>query len=103
MTHLIEHESKFLLGASLREMHNNRIQNYYNILNFAIFGGFVIIVGLVLYNLKKAQLTPQEKAKKMYREQQYILSKIRETQQQHTERKQITNLPAFDKIHQYMQ
>ena len=53
MTHLIEHESKFLLGASLREMHNNRIQNYYHILNFAIFGGFVIIVGLVLYNLKK--------------------------------------------------
>ena len=32
MTHLIEHESKFLLGASLREMHNNRILNYYHIL-----------------------------------------------------------------------
>ena len=102
MTHLIEQESKFLLGASLREMHNNRIQNYYNILNFVIFGGFVLILGFVLYNLKKAQLTPQEKAYKMYREQQYILSKIRETQQQHTERSQITNLPAFDTIHQYI-
>tara|TARA_Y100000816_G_scaffold178038_1_gene128562 strand:+ start:176 stop:487 length:312 start_codon:yes stop_codon:yes gene_type:complete len=101
MTNLIEQESKYLIRASLKEMHSNRIQSYYNILNIVIFGLFSLICILVLYNCNINQLTPHEKAQKMLKEQQYILSKIHEVKQDSLERSQITNLPSLNTIHQY--
>lgn len=105
MTHLIDTESRHLLRSSLIEMHSNRIQSYYNWLNIIVLSGFIALVGSILYYCSTNQLSPQEKAKKMIQEQQYILSKIREAQitqaQQQQQQSQITNLPGIQTIHDY--
>ena len=105
MTHLIDIESKHLLRSSLVEMHSNRIQSYYNWLNILVLGSFIALVCGVLYYCNSNQLSPHEKAQKMMKEQQYILSKIREAQitqaQQQQQQSQITNLPGIQTIHEY--
>ena len=74
---LIEPGVKYFLNETLKQCHNNRVTIYYYVFNITIFVLFVSIVGLTLYYCKKNRLSDVEKRKKMLRDQQYVLSKIK--------------------------
>jgi len=61
----------------LKSCHENRVKIYSFALNIGIFLLFVAIVGIFLYYRYKGQPSPYEKQQKLYRDQQYILDRIR--------------------------
>jgi hypothetical protein len=66
------------------------------VFNISVFLIFVSFFGLVLYFSRKRKLTPQEMDEKMRREQEYIVSKIRDYKMMNGQIKSysnITNLP----------
>lgn len=62
---------------NLKSCHENRIKIYSIILNVSVIVIFALIVGLFLYYRYKEKPTPYELQQKMYRDQQFILDKIR--------------------------
>jgi len=66
----------FMLN-NLKTCHENRVKIYSVALNVGLLLLFIIIVGTVLYYRYKNQLTPYEKKQKLYKDQQFILDKIR--------------------------
>ena len=92
---LIESNVRHYLGYSLGKCHEYKSQIYSWVFNIGIFFVFVITVGLVLYFKKRRELSPWEREEKMLREQNYILSKIREYQiDQKRHSSMITDLPV---------
>ena len=78
------------------------IHNYYSIIynyiyNFIVFAFFILIFGGGLYYCYKQKPTEYELHKKMLKDQQYILSKIRHYQhEKHNQTtSNITNLPLI--------
>ena len=74
---LIENTAKNYLYQTLKQCHNNRVTIYYYVFNITIFVLFVSILGVTLYYCKKNRMSDIEKRKKMLRDQQYVLSKIK--------------------------
>lgn len=74
---LIENTAKNYLYQTLKQCHNHRVTIYYYVFNITIFVLFVSILGLTLYHCKRNRLSDVEKRKKMLRDQQYVLSKIK--------------------------
>jgi hypothetical protein len=93
--HLIENTAKNYLFNTLRRCHDNRVNIYYYIFNIGIFLIFSSIFGYVLYYCYTHKLSDFEKERRMLKDQQYIMSKIRFYQEESNERKtsNITNLP----------
>ena len=58
-------------------MYENRVKIYSFALNLGIFILFILVVGTFLYYRYKEQPTQYEKQQKLYRDQQYILDRIR--------------------------
>ncbi len=61
----------------LKSCHENRVKIYSFALNMGILVLFIVIVGAFLYYRHKEQLSPYEKQQKLYKDQQYILDRIR--------------------------
>lgn len=95
---LIEHNVKHYLYNTLQSCHNNRIKMYVFLLNAFVFVAFVFMTTLVLYFCHNKKKTPEETEKKMLKDQEYILSKIRFYQNNNLENAQnkITHLPVFN-------
>ena len=96
-THLIEPSTKNYLFNTLKQCHNHRVSIYYYVLNISIFLLFIIISGTILYYCNKYKLSDVDKKRKMYKDQQYVLSKIRyfqeERKQNENQMTNITQLP----------
>ena len=96
-THLIEPSTKNYLFNTLKQCHNHRVSIYYYVLNISIFLLFIIISGTILYYCNKYKLSDVDKKRKMYKDQQYVLSKIRyfqeERKQNENQMSNITQLP----------
>jgi len=92
---LIEPNAKYYLFSSLKSCHENRVNLYYYALNISVFVIFVGITGYLLYYCHKHKLSDYEKERKMIRDQQYIMSKIRFYQEESKQRNEssITALP----------
>ena len=92
---LIENTAKNYLLNTLRKCHENRVNIYYYVFNLSIFIIFSLITGYTLYYCYTHKLTDYEKERKMIRDQQYIMSKIKFYQEENNQRKtsSITNLP----------
>jgi hypothetical protein len=94
---LIETNVKNYLFDNLQKCHEQKTILYSWILNISIFTIFCIILFTVLYFCRKRKLLPYELEEKQLKEQQYVLSKIREYQMEKTKKPQtmsaITNLP----------
>ena len=95
---LIENTAKTYLFSILQKCHENRITIYYYVFNLTIFILFVLITGYTLYYCYTHKLSDYEKERRMIRDQQYIMSKIRFYQEENKERKMsgITNLPFLE-------
>lgn len=92
--HLIEPETADYFKHVLRQCHDNRVRIYQILLNVIIVICFVVFFAALLYMCRSKKLTPYEKYKKMMRDQEYVLSKIREYQiQKMRQHESLTNLP----------
>lgn len=98
---LIDKQRKFMLKASLNEMHSEKMVNYMNFFNIAVFVLFFTAAGLYLFFKKKHKLTDQEKKAKAFNEQQYILSRIRGIQDDEFEKQRLEGLHEFSTINKY--
>ena len=74
---LIEENVSEYLQNSLRMSHMNRVKMNSFALNFIIILLFIIICGGFLYYRYTNRPSPLEKQQKLYKDQEYILSKIR--------------------------
>lgn len=94
---LIDNNARFYLFQTLQKCHENRVQLYTFALNVIVFLVFVIVTGSILYYNYKNKLTDEELQEKMFRDQQYILSKIRYYQAENQKRNtsDITSLPMI--------
>lgn len=89
---LIEPGVKDYLYSTLQQCHNRKDLLYAWVFNSVLFVIIVIVVGSILYYCRKRKLTPYEQSEKERKDQDYVLSKIRQYQ---TVQKTspITNLP----------
>jgi hypothetical protein len=94
---LIENNVKYYLFDHLQKCHQHKTTLYSWVFNISIFLVFFTVLFLVLYFSRKNKLTPYELEEKQLKEQQYVLSKIREYKMEKTKKPQtisaITNLP----------
>jgi len=94
---LIEPNAKYYLFDTLKHCHDHRITLYYYALNISVFVIFVGITGYLLYYCHTHKLSDYERERKMIKDQQYVLSKIRfyqeEKKQQNQSQTSMTNLP----------
>ena len=78
-----------------------RVNMYSYVLNISVFLLFALLFGSALYYSKQNRLTDYEKHKKMQRDQQYVLSKIRYYQDSNTKEREssssnISGLPGLN-------
>lgn len=94
---LIDNKYRFNICNSLQKCHDTRVKIYTYALNISVFLFVFVIFGGVLYYCYTKKLTPYEQHQKMYRDQQYVMSKIRYYQQETANRRMsdITNLPTM--------
>lgn len=76
-SHLIDHSAKNYIYNVLQQCHKNRVSLYYYVLNVGVLILFLGITGAVLWRCNSVKLTDNEKKEKMWKDQQYVLSKIR--------------------------
>lgn len=89
---LIEPGVKNYLYSTLQQCHDRKELFYAWVFNAVLLIVIVLVVGSILYYCRKQKLTPYEQSEKERRDQEYVLSKIRQYQ---TVQKtaSVTNLP----------
>lgn len=95
---LTEPGVKSFLNGSLRECRKIKDKYYNQLFNIGLFLGFMICLALILLYKYKGRETPIEKQQKNDIKRQYILSKIRNFQENKLRAQQtlITGLPAWE-------
>jgi F0F1-type ATP synthase membrane subunit a len=96
---LIEPSVKHYLFDTLHRCREHKAVIYGWVFNIGLFVIIMLVLGIVLFFCRKRKLTPYEKDMKMQKEQEYILSKIRQYQTDVRNRpshstSSITNLPT---------
>lgn len=94
--YLIEDNVKNYLYCSLNQCHDKKMNVYSQVINIVVFICFFILMGMILFMFKKRDLTPYEQNEKMKKEQQYVVSKIRDYKEMHKNTSMITNLPSIN-------
>ena len=90
---LIENNVRSYVQVVLNKCNENRVRLYSYALNSIILILFIGIVTGVLWYCHSAKLTPKERLMKFRRDQEYVLTKIRQFQvQKNAEREQFTQL-----------
>lgn len=74
---LIDNSAINYMYDALQICHTNRVKIYYIALNAGVLIAFVVITYLILYYCYKRKPTPLELKRKMLKDQEYVLSKIR--------------------------
>jgi hypothetical protein len=93
---LIEHGVKNFFYEKLHKCHQYKMTMFSYFFNISIFVVFTSVLVIVLYLCRKEKLTPYEYSEKMRKDQEYVVSKIRDYQvmQNHSTSTSITNLPT---------
>ena len=92
---LIEPNVRNYLFGALQKCRDKKELLYSWSFNFVVLVMFFVIISVVLYYCRKRKLTPYEQSVKMRKEQEYIVSKIR--QYQSVKRPSaITSLPVME-------
>jgi hypothetical protein len=95
---LTEPGVKYFLNATLKQC--NEFRNKYNnvLMNIGLLISFLIVLGLILLYKYKGRLTPSEKARQDREKQEYILTRIKQLQENKRRAHQelITGLPNWD-------
>jgi len=97
---LIEPSMKYHLYDTLRKCHQNRVVLYSYVLNIGILVLFLGTVGFLLYYCYTNKLTDEEKERRMIRDQQYVMSKIRFFQEE-KKNQSLSNVANLQGAYQY--
>ena len=90
---LIENNVKSYVQIVLNKCNENRIRLYSFVLNALVLVLFIGIVTGILWYCHSAKLTPKERILKFRRDQEYVLTKIRQFQmEKNVQRNQFTQL-----------
>jgi len=90
---LIEQGVRNYMNVVLHKCYDHRIHLYSLVLNAIVLVVFLGGLGMILWYCSTKKLSPEEKRRKMMREQEHILTKIREFQsQKHKQQEQMTEL-----------
>jgi hypothetical protein len=97
LPNLTENSMKSYLSSILSNCHCHRIHIYYIVLNLSVFILFISITAIILYYCYKRKPNAYEYRKKMLRDQEYVLNKIRfyQEQNQKEQSSSITKLPLI--------
>jgi hypothetical protein len=79
---LIDNGAINYMYDALQICHTNRVKIYYIALNIGVLILFLLVTGLILYYCYKRKPTPYELKRKMLKDQEYVLSKIRHYQRE---------------------
>lgn len=79
---LIDNGAINYMYDALQICHTNRVKIYYIALNIGVLILFLLVTGLILYYCYKRKPTPYELRRKMLKDQEYVLSKIRHYQRE---------------------
>lgn len=90
---LIEPNIKYHLFNTLEQCHQTRVELYSNIWNASIVIVFLSVTTIVLYFCFQKK-TPREEKEQLFKEQSYILDKIRSFKELSTYQP-ITNIPVI--------
>ena len=88
---LIETNVRDYLSKTLQKCHDTKYKFQSLIFNVSGFILFGVVLATILFFCRKRRLTPYEQSEKQRKEQEYILSKIRQYQ---SVKSPITNLPS---------
>ncbi len=94
---LTEPGFKYYLNETLKKCNIVRKKYTDGIYNVCFFLGLVFVIGLILFINYKGKLTPEQKQEKELKKQHYILSKIKNYQDEKRRASQslITGLPSW--------
>lgn len=85
---LIESGVRNYMHSVLHKCYDQRIHWYSLALNVAVLVFFVVVIGGFLWYCASKKLSPEEQRRKMIRDQQHVLAKIREFQIQKDHQKE---------------
>lgn len=96
MSHLTEPGIKNLFIQNLNECKQIKLNYHTKCLNLALFIGFFVCLGILLYVKYKGRLSDEEKESRKEKDRLYILNQIKMVQidRQKTSNELITNLPT---------
>jgi len=81
------------MNVLLNKCYEQRMYWYSVVFNLGVLAVFVLVAGSILWYCYSHRLTPEEKNRKMRRDQEYILTKIREYQHhKNTQKEQMSQL-----------
>ena len=90
---LVEDGVKNFMNATLNNCHQKKMEIYSWVVNITCLIVFFLLLISILYLFKKPKLTPYEMNEKIQREQEYVISKIRDYKEMHRSSSRITDLP----------
>jgi len=95
---LTEPGVKYFLNETLKQCHRFKDKHHNTLFNVGMFIGFLVILGILLLYKYKGKLSPVERQEKEEEKKRYILSKIRNYQQDKIRQQQelITGLPHWE-------
>lgn len=95
---LVEPGVKYFIRETLKKCHGYKETYKNQMFNVGLFVSMVVIVGIVLAYRYKGKPSPEEEAQKDREKKQYIISKIRNYQDDRKRAQQelITGLPHWD-------
>lgn len=94
---LIDEGVRTYLGNKLMGCHEYKMTIYSYFMNSFYLIGIILLFLVILYFSRNPKLTPYEKAVKMQKEQEYIVSKIRDYREEKQKYSSlITDLPVFN-------
>jgi len=95
---LVEPGVKYFFYETLKQCHQIKETYYNHVFNAGMFIFFMIILGGILLYKYKGKLTPAEKKQREIEKRQYVLSTIKNYQDEKRKMRQelITGLPSWD-------
>ena len=95
---LTETGTKYFMKESLKNCRELKKNYYSKIINIGLLLAFIGIICGFLYYKKSGKLTTEEKKKKMFEKEKFILDKIKSIREDNRKLKNdlITNLPKFE-------
>jgi F0F1-type ATP synthase membrane subunit a len=90
---LVEDGVKNFMNTTLNNCYQKKMEVYSWVINITCFIVFFLLLVSILYLFKKPTMTPYEMNEKMQREQEYVVSKIRDYKEMNRSSSRITDLP----------
>ena len=90
---LVEDGVKNFMNTTLNNCYQKKMEVYSWVINITCFIVFFLLLVSILYLFKKPTMTPYEMNETMQREQEYVVSKIRDYKEMNRSSSRITDLP----------